>query len=116
MREQQKQQNDSNIKAERLVSTAEAKQPHKDLPNIEIVVPGCRRVDDSEAALRMIADSIELFIEAAHRGWCATEDISKLSTELAKWLVEVCDPKRECKICKIGKGLGPGIKDERTMA
>lgn len=115
MRNQEKQQNGGNIEElEKLILTtqAKAKRSHKDLPKIRIVVPGCKRVDDSEAAVSMIADSIALLIEAASNGWHAPEDSEGLSTELGKWLVEVCDPKRECKICKAGKGVGPGVKDE----
>jgi hypothetical protein len=102
-----KQQNDSNIKRIE-------KLPHAGSHNLQIVIPGCIRVNESDAALRMIAGSIEVLIEAADRGWYNAEDAESLYTGLATWLVKVCDPNRECKPCKADTGLGLSAGRERA--
>jgi len=96
-------------------TNAKTKQQRKDLPKINLVIPGCERVNNSKAALGMIAELTVLLMEVATYRWRSPDDSEGLSVELGKLLVNTCDPKRECKMCKAGKGLGPGVKDEQRV-
>src|SRR5262245_4540030 len=118
MRNQQKQQDWNNVKKfKKMVAdaSAEAGPQPKDLPSIEVVIPGCNRVDHSEASFSIIAAATSLVVDAVHHGWRTQEESQGLFEELALWLVNVCDPKRECATCKTKVKKVSGASDEQRV-
>lgn len=74
------------------------KEDNKDVV-ITINIPGCEYVNDSEAALQMVACLGAVLVDLKTIGY-SLEHCAEASAQLTDWLVGIYDPKGKCAMCQ----------------